>query len=151
MVKDHSDSESANLLPPHGRLFPGYILGQKLFYMHHPTERITHTMTFVTPVVEHRLKRETGQWVHHKRSIRRPIVPCAKALITELHLAPPQYRICIYFGGAKKGGGVDLHLGRGQEDGIAMKGAQSNVKWGGGDGGGTMVGDGGVPRWGAMV
>ena len=32
--------------------------------MHHPTDRITHTMTFVTPVVEHWLERETAQWVH---------------------------------------------------------------------------------------
>ena len=26
--------------------------------MHHPTDRITHTTTFVTPVVEHWLERE---------------------------------------------------------------------------------------------
>ena len=32
--------------------------------MHHPTDRITHTMTFVTPVVEHWLEREIAQWVH---------------------------------------------------------------------------------------
>ena len=42
MVKDHSDSEKGNLLPPH----------RLLFYMHHPTDRITHTMAFVTTVVE---------------------------------------------------------------------------------------------------
>ena len=46
MVKDHSASERGNPLPPHGLLFPG-------FYMYHPTDRITHTTTFVTPVVEH--------------------------------------------------------------------------------------------------
>ena len=33
-----------------------------LFYMHHPTDRITHTTAFVTPVVEHWLEREIGQW-----------------------------------------------------------------------------------------
>ena len=33
-------------------------------YMHHPTGRITHTTTFVTPVVEHWLEREIAQWVH---------------------------------------------------------------------------------------
>ena len=27
--------------------------------MHHPTDRITHTMTFVMPVVEHWLERES--------------------------------------------------------------------------------------------
>ena len=47
MIKDHSDSERGNPLPPlHG-----------LFYMHHPTDRIEHTKTFVTPVVEHWLER----------------------------------------------------------------------------------------------
>ena len=76
MVKDHSDSEKGNPLPP---------------YMHHPTDRIAHTTTFVTPVVEHWLKREIAQWVHHEGalpgmrnssmgpphegSIRRPIAP----------------------------------------------------------------------------
>ena len=52
MVKDHSDSERGNLLPPHGLLFS--IEG--FFYMHHPTDRITHTTAFVTPVVEHWLE-----------------------------------------------------------------------------------------------
>ena len=28
--------------------------------MHHPTDRITHTTAFVTPVVEHWLEREIG-------------------------------------------------------------------------------------------
>ena len=57
MVKDHSDSEKGNPLPPHGLLFPS------LFYMHHPTDRIAHTTAFVTPVVEHWLEREIAQWV----------------------------------------------------------------------------------------
>ena len=30
--------------------------------MHHPTDRITHTTAFVTPVVEHWLEREIAQW-----------------------------------------------------------------------------------------
>ena len=34
------------------------------FYMHHPTDGITHTTAFVTPVVEHWLEREIVQWVH---------------------------------------------------------------------------------------
>ena len=33
-----------------------------LLYAHH-TDRITHTTTFVTPVVEHWLEREITQWV----------------------------------------------------------------------------------------
>ena len=35
--------------------------------MHHPTDRITHTTAFVTPVVEHWLEREIAQWVHPMR------------------------------------------------------------------------------------
>ena len=56
--------------------------------MHHPTNRITHTLAFVRPVVEHWLVREITQWFHHEGSIRRPIAPRANALTTELHLAP---------------------------------------------------------------
>ena len=62
MVKDHSDSERGNPLPPHGLLFP--ISSKGSFYMHHPTDRITHTTAFVTPVVEHWLEREIDQCVH---------------------------------------------------------------------------------------
>ena len=62
MVKDHSDSERGNPLPPHRLLFPFSSKG--FFYMHHPTERIIHTTVFVTPVVEHWLEREIAQWVH---------------------------------------------------------------------------------------
>ena len=32
--------------------------------MYHPTDRITHTTAFVTPVVEHWLEREVARWVH---------------------------------------------------------------------------------------
>ena len=32
--------------------------------MHHPTDRITHTTAFVTPVMEHWLEPEIAQWVH---------------------------------------------------------------------------------------
>ena len=32
--------------------------------MHHPTDRITHTKAFITPVVEHWLELEIAQWVH---------------------------------------------------------------------------------------
>ena len=33
---------------------------QGFFYMYHPIDRITHTIAFVTPVMEHWLKREMG-------------------------------------------------------------------------------------------
>ena len=67
MKKDHSDSDRGN---PRFRLASSVLL-----YMHHPTDRITHTTAFVTPVVEHWLEQEIGQWVHHEGSIRRPIAP----------------------------------------------------------------------------
>ena len=51
--------------------------------MHHPTDRITHTTAFVTPVVEHWLERIIAQWVHHEGSIRRLIAPLANALTTD--------------------------------------------------------------------
>ena len=40
MVKDHSDNKRGNLLLPQG-----------FFYMHHPTDRIAHTMAFVASVM----------------------------------------------------------------------------------------------------
>ena len=48
MVKDHSDSEKGNPLPPHGLLFP--ISSKDSFTT---TDRLSHTTAFVTPVVEH--------------------------------------------------------------------------------------------------
>ena len=38
-------------------------LQQGLFYMHHPTDRITHTTNFITPVVGLWLERAIAQWV----------------------------------------------------------------------------------------
>ena len=55
MVKDQSDSEKGNPLPPHRLLLSINSKG--------PTDRITHTMAFVTPVVEHWLEREIVLWV----------------------------------------------------------------------------------------
>ena len=58
MVKDHSDSEKGNPLPPHRLLLS---INSN---MQHPTDRIAHTTAFVTPVVEHWLEREIAQWIH---------------------------------------------------------------------------------------
>ena len=60
MVKDHSDSEKGNPQPPHRLLLS--INPSVLLYS---TDRIAHTMAFVTQVVEHWLEREIPQWVHH--------------------------------------------------------------------------------------
>ena len=53
MVKDHSDSEKG---------YSFQLTSRVLLYA--PTDRITHTTAFVTPVVEHWLEREIAQWVH---------------------------------------------------------------------------------------
>ena len=66
MVKDHSDSEIGNPLPPHGLLFP---ISSKGSFICIIPNRIPHTTAFVTPVVEHWLEREIAQWVHHEGSI----------------------------------------------------------------------------------
>ena len=50
MVKDHSDSEIGNLLPPHRLLLS---ISSKGSFIYTIPDRITHTMAFVTPVVEH--------------------------------------------------------------------------------------------------
>ena len=69
MVKDHSDTERGNLLPPlHGLLF--LISSKGSFICTHPTDRITHTTTFVTPVVEHWLEmRNSSMGPLHEESI----------------------------------------------------------------------------------
>ena len=61
MVKDHSDSEKGNLLPPHGLLFP---INSKGYIICTIPDRIAHTTTFVTLIVEHWLEREIARWVH---------------------------------------------------------------------------------------
>ena len=61
MVKDHSDSEKGNPLPPHRLLLS---ISSKGSFICTIPDRITHTTAFVTPVVEHWLEREIAQWVH---------------------------------------------------------------------------------------
>ena len=54
MVKDHSDSDRGNPLPPHGLLFP---ISSKGHFICTTPDRIAHTTAFVTPVVKHWLER----------------------------------------------------------------------------------------------
>ena len=60
MVRDISDSEKGNVLPPHRLLFP---INSKCSFIC----TIPHTTAFVTPVVEHWLEREIAQWVIHMK------------------------------------------------------------------------------------
>ena len=80
-VKDHSDSETGNLLVSiYWLLFP--ISGKE--YLHHPPDRIVHTTSFVTPVVEHWVKLDIAQWdalrdwfnepLHHEHLVNRDIL-----------------------------------------------------------------------------
>ena len=48
--------------------------------MHHPTDRIAHTMTFAGT--------QNSSMVYHEGSIQWPIAPWANILATELYLAP---------------------------------------------------------------
>ena len=59
MVKDHSDSEKGNPLPPHRLLLS---INSKGSFICTIPDRITHTTAFVTPVVEHWLEREIATW-----------------------------------------------------------------------------------------
>ena len=59
MVKDHSDSERGNPLPPHGLLFPISSKGS----LYASSHRQNNT-AFVKPVMEHWLEQEIAQWVH---------------------------------------------------------------------------------------
>ena len=87
MVKDHSDSERGNLLPPHGLLFPISSMGSFICTI---PDRIVHTTAFVTPVMEHWLEREIAQWVHPMKDQSDNPSHHEQTLTTELHLAPLQ-------------------------------------------------------------
>ena len=66
---------------------------QRLFYMHHPTDRIAHTMAAVKSVVEHWL--EMAQWVHHEGSIRRPIARSYHGAISRSQPRSRRMTFCI--------------------------------------------------------
>ena len=55
MVKNHSDRERGNPLPPHRLLFPISSTGSFICIIPY---RIAHTTAFVTPVVGHWLEQE---------------------------------------------------------------------------------------------
>ena len=98
MVKDHSDSEKGNPLPPHRLLFT---INRKGSFICTIPDRKAHTTAFVTPVMEHWPEREIAEWVHHEGSIRQPIAPRANALTTELRLAPSSseekaFYLCVF-------------------------------------------------------
>ena len=67
---DHSDRERKPAAATWATLSD---LQQGFFYMHHPTDRVAHTVAFVTPVAEHWMEREiikkrveTAKWEGQK-------------------------------------------------------------------------------------
>ena len=72
--------------------------------MHHPTDRITHTTSFVAPVVEHWLEREIAQWVHpmkdrsddpshHEQMLY--LWATSRSMYVCMHVCTPMY-VCNY-------------------------------------------------------
>ena len=85
MVKDNSDSEKGNLLPPHRLLLS---INSKGSFICTIPDRIAHTTTFVTPVVEHWLEREIAQWVHPMKDRSDESANETGAYTTGPHLRP---------------------------------------------------------------
>ena len=86
MVKDHSDSERGNPLPPHGLLFP---ISSK-FFLYAPSHRqdnIYHSLCYTSRGALAGT-RNSSMGPPHEGSIWRPITSWANALTTEPHLAP---------------------------------------------------------------
>ena len=82
IVKDHSDSERGNLLPPHRLLFPISSKGSS-----NRQDNTYHGLCY-TSRGSLAGTRNSSMGPPHERSIRRPIAPWANALTTQLHLAP---------------------------------------------------------------
>ena len=84
MVKDHSDSERGNPLPPHGLFFP---INSKVF-LYAPSHRqdSTNHSLWYTSRVALAGTRNSSKGPPHEGSIQRPIARWANALTTELHL-----------------------------------------------------------------
>ena len=82
VVKDLSDSERGNLLPPHGLLFP--ISSKGLYASSHRQDNTYHSLCHGALAGA----RNSSMGPPHEGSIRRPIAPWANTLTTELHLAP---------------------------------------------------------------
>ena len=80
MVKDHSESERGNPLPPHELLLPISSKGYFICIIPQTIQDNTyHDLCYTS---------RGAQWVHLEDSTQRPIAPWANTFTTELHLAP---------------------------------------------------------------
>ena len=99
MVKDHSDSQRGNPLPPHGLLFP--INSRGSFICTIPDRIVqVHTTAFVTPVVEHWLEREIAQWVHPMKDRSDDPSHHERTLLPRSYISlPSRKRQCMFISG----------------------------------------------------
>ena len=97
MVKDDSDSERRNPLPPHWLLFS--INTRVLLYAPFHWQDNTYHSLYYTSHGALAGTRNSSMGPFLEGSIRQPIAPWANALTTELHLAPTatiSRAICFY-------------------------------------------------------
>ena len=85
MVKDHSDSQRGNPLPPHGLLFP---INSKFFLYarSHRQDSTYHGLCYASRGAL--AGREIAQWVHPMKDRSDDPSYHERALTTELHLVP---------------------------------------------------------------
>ena len=87
MVKDHSDSERGNLLRRHMGYSVRLTARVLLYAPSHRQDNIYHSLCYTSRGALAGT-RNSSMGPLHEGSIRRPIVPWANTLTTELHLAP---------------------------------------------------------------
>ena len=97
MVKDHSDSERGNPLPPHGLLI--LISSKVLLYASSHRHDDTYHGLCYTSRGSLAGTRNSSMGPPHEGSIRWPIAPWANALTTELNLIMPLMYFPILFKG----------------------------------------------------
>ena len=113
VVKDHSDSERGNPLPPHELLF---LISSKGSFICTISHRFSTYHGLCGAVVEHWLEREIAQWVHHEGSIRRQIshrLAHTTAFVTAvvehwLEREIAQWARSLYHGATSRSAGVSL-------------------------------------------
>ena len=82
MVKDHSDSQRRNPLPPLHKLL--FLISSKGSFIYTIPDRIAHTTPYVTPVMEDWLEQDIAQWAHHEIFL----VPASAPVYRLVHTNP---------------------------------------------------------------
>ena len=90
MVKDHSDNEKGNPLPPHRLLFP---INSKVFL--YASSHRQDSTAFVTPVVEHWLEQEIAQWVHPMKDRSDDPSHHERTLLPRSYISLPERVECV--------------------------------------------------------